>query len=485
MRKQAKASKELDRMPPYDETAEKAVIASIFRNNEIIHDIIPILKPEDFFKNSHRIIYSSILNLYENSCPFDVITVKNQLEKQGDLDKIGGGLGLSEVLEGASIVTNAVYHARIVKEKSRLRNLISAAQDMLANCYLPDQESDQIIDTVEQKVFELSDQMSMDRIEPISTALAESFTELKDTFESGSSGMKTGFMSFDNLTGGLHRGDLIVIAGRPAMGKTTFGMNIAEYVAHRYGMATLIFSLEMVRAQVALRLLSSETQIELQRLRKGEIQKKEWDSVAKACEKLGKLPIYIDDTPDISVLEMKSVARRLSKRKPLGLIMVDYIQMVRGEGKPETRQLEISQISRSLKFLAKDLNCPVMALSQLSRAVENRPAGKKRPLLSDLRESGAIEQDADLVVMLYRPFYYNETEVEIESVDKYGKIEKNIYPSKGLAEIIIAKQRNGPTGSFWLGFQDSFTQFINMETQLQAPTDIAHDRADEWEVDRF
>lgn len=476
MRKQAKVSKELDRMPPYDETAEKAVISSIFRNNEVIHDIIPVLKPEDFFKDSHQIIYASILKLYENSSPFDVITVKNQIEKQGDLDKIGGGLGLSEVIEWASLATNAIHYARIVKEKSRIRNLISAAQDMLANCYLHDQESNQIIDTVEQKVFELSDQMSTNQIEPISTALAESFKELKETYQQGVSGLKTGFIGFDNLTGGLHRGELIVVAGRPAMGKTTLGMNIAEYVARQHDAATLIFSLEMVRAQVALRLLSSETQIELQRLRKGDIHKNEWNTIADACGKIGKLPLFIDDTPDISVLEMKSVARRLSKRTPIGLIMVDYIQLIRGEGKPETRQLEISQISRSLKFLAKDLNCPVMALSQLSRAVENRPFGKKRPMLSDLRESGAIEQDADLVVMLYRPFYYKETEVEINGTP---------CPSQGLAEIIIAKQRNGPVGSFWLGFQDSYTQFINMDTYLETPTDLPRQQAGKWEVDQF
>ena len=476
MRKQSKTSKELDRMPPYDEAAEKAVISSIIRKNEAIDDVIRILIPDDFFKDSHQIIYSAILDLYEDSVPFDLVTIKNKIEKQGNLDKIGGAFGLSEVVDGASLVTNTEHYARIVKEKSRLRNLISTAQDMLASCYSHDQESSQIIDMVEQKVFDLSDNMSGDKIEPIGQALAESFKELKDTYHHGVSGLKTGFSAFDNLTGGLQRGELIVVAGRPAMGKTAFGMNIATHIAHHQDVPTLIFSLEMVRSQVALRMLSAESKIDVQRLRKAKIKQNEWNIISDACGKLGNTPLYIDDTPDISVLEMKSAARRLSKKNPIGLIMVDYIQLVRGEGRPETRQLEISQISRSLKFLAKELNCPVIALSQLSRAVENRPTGKKRPMLSDLRESGAIEQDADLVVMLYRPMYYNEKEVMID---------KKVYPSEGLAEIIIAKQRNGPVGSFWLGFQDAFTQFINMDIQLQAPSDIDRDQGGEWEADQF
>lgn len=463
-------------MPPYDEAAEKAVLSSVFRNNESIHDIIPILTPEDFFKDSHQIVYASILALYEESNPFDLITVKNQIEKQGKLDKIGGALGLSEIVDGASLVTNIQYYAQIVKEKSRLRTLISAAQDMLSSCYSPDQQSNHIIDRAEQKVFELSDQLTHDRVAPIDVAVKESFEELQKTYHHGMAGLKTGFHEFDYLTSGLHAGELIIVAGRPAMGKTTFGMNIAEYIARTHGVGTVIFSLEMVRSQVALRLLSGESKIDVQRLRKGEIHQEEWKAIIAACEKIGNLPLYIDDTPDISVLEMKSAARRLSKRNRIGLIMVDYIQLVRGEGQPETRQLEISQISRSLKFLAKDLKCPVIALSQLSRAVENRPPGKKRPMLSDLRESGAIEQDADLVVMLYRPEYYQETEIEIN---------KKSYSTKGLAEIIIAKQRNGPVGSFWLGFQDAFTQFINMDHHLQIPKDVIRDDGGDLEVDRF
>jgi replicative DNA helicase len=474
--KKNKKSQEMDRMPPYDEAAEKAVISSIFRKNEAIHEVVPVLSPDDFFKNAHRIVYTSILELFEQSNPFDLITVKNQIEHQGELEAIGGVLGLSEIIDDASLVTNVKYYANIVKENSRLRNLIGTAQEILANCYECDQKSTDIIDKAEQKVFDLSDQLAAERTATIEVAVKETFDELSKTFTLGMSGLKTGYDSFDHMTGGLQQGELIIIAGRPAMGKTAFGMNIVQHIASNQGAAALIFSLEMVRSQVALRMLSSETKIDVQRLRKGEIHSEEWNQIASACQRIGSLPIFIDDTPDLSVLEMKSIARRLSKKNSIGLVLVDYIQLVRGEGRPETRQIEISQISRSLKFLAKDLKCPVIALSQLSRAVENRPQGKRRPMLSDLRESGAIEQDADLVVMLYRPEYYEETEVIIDD---------RPVNAKGLAEIIIAKQRSGPVGSFWLGFQDAFTQFINMDSHMAIPSDIKGSYDSSMEAEGF
>ncbi|MBN1878645.1 replicative DNA helicase [bacterium] len=462
MSKQPKTNKDRDSLPPNDLAAEKAVIAGLIRNNEAIHDVIRMLQPEDFFRETNQIVYSSILQLFEASRPFDLITLKNQIEYDGHLTKIGGIMTLSEMLDEVSLVSNVQFYAEIVKEKSRLRNLINAAHDIVTGCYATETDSKEIIDRAEQQVFKLSDQLGGDRVANIDVAIKESFEELKSTYHLGVSGLKTGFDDFDRMTSGLHPGELIVIAGRPAMGKTTFGMNVAEYVARKFGAGTLIFSLEMVRSQVALRLLSAESQIDVQRLKKGQIAEEEWNAISAAGARIGKLPLFIDDTPNLSVMEMRSTARRLTKKNPIGLIMVDYIQLIRGDGRAESRQLEISQISRSLKFLAKELKCPVIALSQLSRAVENRP-GKKRPMLSDLRESGAIEQDADLVVMLYRPEYYNETEVIIDN---------KTHDSKGLSEIIIAKQRNGPVGSFWLAFQHSLTRFVNLDPRTAVPVDV-------------
>lgn len=464
MSRQAITVKDRETLPPHDPIAERAVLASLIRNNDTIHDVIKILQPEDFFRENHQLIYGAVLGLFEASRPFDLITLKNQLDFEGHLDAVGGVMGLSEILDEASMVANVQYYAEIVKEKARLRTLINAAHEIITGCYSTETNSKDVIDRAEQQVFGLSDTRDGDRLANIDVAIRESFEELRNTYHLGMSGLKTGFEAFDRMTSGMHPGELIVVAGRPAMGKTTFGMNIAEYVARKFGAGVLIFSLEMIRSQVAMRLLSAESQIDVQRLRKGQIAENEWNAVIAAQDRIGKLPLFIDDSPNVSVMEMRSAARRLMKKNPVGLIMVDYIQLIRGDGRAESRQLEISQISRSLKFLAKELKCPVIALSQLSRAVENRP-GKKRPMLSDLRESGAIEQDADLVAMLYRPEYYNETEVTIEN---------KTHDAKGLAEIIIAKQRNGPVGSFWLAFQNSLTRFINIDPRAAVPSDVAH-----------
>ena len=461
------ASADFDRMPPNDLQAETAVLGGIIRNNESIHDVIGTLNSDDFFKETHKVIFSAILKLYEEDRPFDLITLKHQIEKDGNFQKIGGSVGLAELLDSQSSVTNVRHYAAIVKEKARLRILINAGHEIIAGCYVTEMDSVEIINRAEQQVFELSDTVSGAGLDHIEKAVNAAYEELRNVYMHGVSGLSSGFFELERMTTGFHEGELIIVAGRPSMGKTTFAMNIASYVARRYEQfkcGVLIFSLEMAKSQLAIRLLGTETGIAGNKLRKGELNQEEWDRIVEKSGVISSWPLFIDDTPDISVLEMRSIARKLAKRMNIGLILVDYIQLVRADRKFDSRQMEITQISRSLKFLAKELKCPVIALSQLSRAVENRAI--KRPQLSDLRESGAIEQDADVVIMLYRPWYYDEKTITIRGTEQ---------SSEGMAEIIIAKQRNGPVGSFFLGFQDSLMQFVNIDQNVQVPYDVDDD----------
>ncbi|MBN1297772.1 replicative DNA helicase [bacterium] len=459
-------SRDLERLPPHDFEAETAVLGGLIRNNDTIHDVIGKVSPDDFFKESNKLVFSAVLRLYEDDRPFDLITVKNQLEKDGSLARSDAGR-LIELLDTTSSVTNVKFYADIVKEKSRLRALINAGHEIIAGCYQTELDSADIIDRVEQQVFRLSEHVAGVGLDHVEIAVNSAYEELKDIYTHGVSGLSSGFSALDNKTTGFHEGELIIIAGRPSMGKTTFAMNIAAYIAknhERFHTAVLVFSLEMAKSQLAIRLLGTESGIAGNRLRKGELNQDDWDRIIDSTAAISQWPLYIDDTPDISVLEMRSVARRLATRIPIGLILVDYIQLIRADRQSDSRQMEISQISRSLKFLAKEMKCPVLALSQLSRAVENRAI--KRPQLADLRESGAIEQDADVVLMLYRPWYYEE---------KVIKINNREQSSEGLAEIIISKQRNGPVGSFYLGFQDALMQFINIDTFAEVPYDVADD----------
>jgi len=456
-----------DRLPPHDFQAESAVLSGLIMNNETIHDVISLLKADDFFQEGHRIIFDAIMNLYEEDRPFDLITLKNQIEKDGNLARVGSTAGLAEVMDSHSSVTNVKFYADIVKEKAQLRLLISAGHEIISSCYQGDVDSKEIINRAEQQVFTLSDQTAGMGLNHIESAANAAFQDLKNVFKNGISGLSTGFKELDRMTTGFHEGELIILAGRPSMGKTTFGMNIAANIAKKHkktNAAILFFSLEMVQSQLATRFLGTESAIDGNKLRKGDLSDRNWDSILNSLNEICNWPIYIDDTPDISVLEMRSVARRLAKRIDIGLVIVDYIQLIRADRKSDSRQMEITQISRSLKFLAKELKCPVLALSQLSRNVEHRTV--KRPQLSDLRESGAIEQDADLVIMLYRPEYYKEKEIVID---------KEPQSSEGLAEIIIAKQRNGPVGSFFLAFQNSLMQFLNIDKLVKIPYDLDRD----------
>ncbi|MCD4655577.1 replicative DNA helicase [bacterium] len=456
---------DLDRLPPNDYQAERAVLSGLILNNETIHEVIGVLQASDFFTESHKIIFDGIMKLYEDDSPFDLITLKHQIEKDGNLAKVGSSVGLAEVMDSHSSVANVKFYADIVKEKAQLRLLINAGQEIVSCCYNTDLDSKEIVNRAEQQVFVLSDQTAGMGLHHIESAANSAFEELKNVFQNGVSGISTGFHELDRMTTGLHEGELIIVAGRPSMGKTSFGLNIASYIAknyEKYGAAILLFSLEMVRSQLATRFLGTEACIDGIKLRKGDLSERNWESILDSLKEISNWPIYIDDTPDISVMEIRSVARRLAKKVNVGLILVDYIQLLRADRKTDSRQMEITQISRSLKFLAKELKCPVIALSQLSRAVESRTI--KRPQLSDLRESGAIEQDADVVFMLYRPEYYKETEVTIDGQSQNAE---------GMAEVIIAKQRNGPVGSFYLGFQKSLMQFINIDKNVHVPHDIS------------
>lgn len=464
MKQSSNAPADLSRLPPHDMQAESAVLGGLILNNESIHDVIGLLRAEDFFKESHRIVFASIMALYEDDRPFDLITLKNQLEKTGDLAKVGSTVGLSEIMEGHSVISNVKYYADIVQEKSRLRALINAGQEIIAGCFSNDTDSKEIINRAEQQVFTLSEQNAGLGLSHVESAANEAFEELKNIYMNGVGGTGTGFKDLDRMTAGLHEGELIILAGRPSMGKTSFGMNIASYIARNStesGGSVLVFSLEMARSQLAARFLGTEARIPGNKMRKGDLEDRDWESILEAVKEISNWSLFIDDTPDMSVLEMRSIARRLAKKVRIDLIVVDYIQLLRADRKNDSRQMEMTQISRSLKFLAKELKCPVIALSQLSRAVENRQV--KRPQLSDLRESGAIEQDADVVMMLYRPEYYNETEITING---------QTQSAEGLAEVIIAKQRNGPVGSFYLAFQNALMQFGNLEMDMQVPYDV-------------
>jgi replicative DNA helicase len=437
-------------LPPYNLEAECAVLGGVLLHNEVLNTLVDIIKPEDFYRESHQILFNTMIEIMDSGEVIDLVSLKNELDKANHLDKVGGVEGISRLVEETSSASNLEYYAAIVSEKSVLRKLIRAAEVITQEGYQAQGEVRDIVDAAESAIFEIAQAGETRGPRHIKDVIHTTFDDLAKLSEKPSlvTGLSTGFEELDKLTTGLHDGELVIVAGRPSMGKTTLGLNIIQSIAVREGAPCLVFSLEMTEDQLVQRLLSAEAEVDGQNLRKGFVKGEDWSRLAKAAGELSQAPIYIDDTPAVTILEMRSRARRIKSKAGLGLVMVDYLQLMQSRRRYESRQLEISDISRSLKFMAKELQCPVVALSQLSRAVETRK--ENRPQLSDLRESGAIEQDADVVMMLYRPDYYDIREVEVK-----GRMES----SKGLAEIIVAKQRNGPTGSIFLAFRENILQF--------------------------
>ena len=436
-----------ERSLPHNLEAERSVLGAILVHNDAFNMAAQVIDSTDFYRDAHRRIFDKMVALNERNQAIDFVTLKEELGRAGELDDVGGPAYVASLADGVPRATNVEYYARIVKEKSTLRNLIFAANKILTNAYEADQESDLILDEAESAIFAVADDRLKAGFIAMRDLVKESFPKIEQLFEQKRliTGVPTGFVDLDEMTRGLQGGDLIIVAARPSMGKTSLVLNMAQYVATQPDRTVGFFSLEMSKESLFLRLLTSEAQIDSHRLMSGAIGQKDYGRISHALETLSAMRLYIDDTASIGVLEMRAKARRLKAEHGLSLLVVDYIQLMSGRGRFENRTLELASISRSMKGLAKELNVPVVVLSQLSRAPEAR--SDHRPQLSDLRESGALEQDADLVVLIYRDDVYNKDPNS---------------PDAGTAELIVAKQRNGPTGVVRLAFLREQTRFANL-----------------------
>ncbi len=434
------------RVPPHRIDAEESLLGSILLDNKSLFDIIEFLTPEDFYKTSHQKIFSATLELFNKNEPVDLITLTNILKEKEELAKVGGAAFLAGLIDTVPRAVNASHYAKIVYDKAVLRRLIEKTNKIAKLCYQDSGDIDETIDFAESAIFEISENKTKPIFFPISSIVGDTMETIEERQANKAlvTGIETGFVKFDEMTSGLQKSDLLILAARPSMGKTALGLNIARNAAVDANIPVAIFSLEMSKEQLAMRLLCAEARVDSSKIRSGFLSKNDFRKIADAAGELSEVPIYIDDSPNISAMEIRSKARRLKMEKGLGLVLIDYIQLMKARSNIERRDLEISDISRSLKILAKELNIPVLALSQLNRKLEER--SDKRPMLSDLRESGALEQDADVVSFIYRDEMYNKTEDN---------------ENRGKAEIIIAKQRNGPTGYLTLNFLSAYTRFEN------------------------
>ena len=438
---------ELGKVPPHDEDAEQAVLGSMLTDNDAVMAAVEVLKEDAFYREDNKIIYQAILNLYSKSEPIDIITLKDELESMGKFEQVGGFEYLASLPDKVPTTANVQKYIKIVEEKSVLRNLIKTANEIIELGYNPTEDVEDIMDGAEKKIFDIMQSKNTKSYTPIKDVLVESFTNLEKLYNQKQhvTGVPTQFYDLDDKTAGLHGSELILVAARPAMGKTAFALNIATNAALRANVPVAIFSLEMSKDQLVNRMLCSEAMVDSNKVRTGKLDEEDWTKLAEAIGPLSEAGVYIDDTPGISVMEIRTKCRKLKMEKNIGLVVIDYLQLISGSNKRNgSREQEISEISRSLKVLAKELNVPVIALSQLSRAVEQRD--DHRPMLSDLRESGAIEQDADIVMFLYRDDYYNKESAE-----------------KDIAEVIIAKHRSGATGTVELLWLANYTKFANIE----------------------
>ena len=437
-------------LPPQNIEAEESIISAILIDNNTLLDVIEILAPQDFYRTAHQKIYAAITDLFDKAEPVDLVTLANKLKEKGQLDEIGSASYLARLVDTVPLAVNAQHYAKIVHDKALLRRLIEKANAIAKRCFDEMGNADDVIDFAETAVFEISEKKSRQAFYPLSKLILGNIETLEENQGNRSlvTGVPTGFSHLDNLTSGLQNSDLIIIAARPSMGKTALALNIARNAAVDSGIPVAIFSLEMSKEQLSLRMLCSEARIDSSRLRGGFFSMEDWQRLTDAAGILSESPIYIDDSPSMSAMEIRAKARRLKLDKNIGLVIIDYLQLMHGRPGAERRDLEISEISRALKALAKELDLPVLALSQLNRMLEQRT--DKRPRLSDLRESGALEQDADVVAFIYRDEVYNKEEDN---------------PNKGIAEILLSKQRNGPTGDVFLTFLNSYTRFENLASE--------------------
>ncbi len=434
-----------DRVPPQSKEAEQSVLGSMIIDKEAIFSAAELLTEQDFYSSAHKKIYNAILSLSDKGEPVDLITLSEELQSKQCLEDVGGRSYLVTLANAVPTAANVNYHSNIVREKSILRSLIKASTDIVTRSFESPSNVDEFLDEAEQLIFDIGSRGKHQGFASFKDVLVKAMERIEKLYDDkkGITGISTGFTDLDRMCYGLQQSDLIVIAARPSMGKTTLALNMAQQVAVREKRPTAFFSMEMSKEQLAQRLLCAESQVDAQKMRSGYLSKDEWHKLTRAVGPLSESPFYIDDSASLSVMEVRAKARRLKAEKNLEAVFVDYLQLMRGFARSESRQQELSEISRALKALAKELSVPVIALSQLSRAVERRP--DRRPILSDLMESGGIEANADLVMFIYREAYYNK-ETEMSNV----------------AEINIAKQRNGPTGLVKLYFLDRYTKFANM-----------------------
>ncbi|AAK81635.1 replicative DNA helicase [Clostridium acetobutylicum] len=432
------------RAMPQNLEAEQSVLGSMISDKNCIAQAAESLRGEDFYRQNHQIIFNAMLELFQKDIPVDLITLLEHLKSTDKLEASGGITYVTQIRDSIASTANIQSYIKIVKDKAVLRKLIKSSTDIIEESYSKQDDVEKVLDSAEKRIFDIAENKVTSDFEAMNVVLERGFEQIEKLYNNKGeiTGIPSGFPELDDKTSGFQKGDMVLIAARPSMGKTTFALNIAEYAALRAGKSVVIFSLEMSKEQLAYKLLCSEANVDMLKLRTGNLEDEDWDNIARASGPLADAKIFIDDTAGVSVMEMRSKCRRLKIEHGIDLIVIDYLQLMSGNG--ESRQQEVSEISRSIKALAKEIGCPVIALSQLSRAPEQR--NDHRPMLSDLRESGSIEQDADLVMFLYRDEYYNkETE------------------QKNVAECIIAKQRNGPTGTVNLAWLGQYSKFGRLD----------------------
>jgi len=457
----------LGKLPPQAVDLEEAVLGALMLEKDALSSVIDILKPEVFYRDNHQKIFQAIRTLFEKTSPVDILTVTAQLRTQGELEMIGGAYYITELTNRVASAANIEYHSRIIIQKFIQRELIRISTETINNAYEDTTDVLDLLDKAEKNLFEVAQNNLRRDARKMDDLLHESLKEmelLKDK-KDGLTGIASGFTELDRMTSGWQKSDLVIIAARPAMGKTAFVLSCARNAAVDFDKPVVVFSLEMSSIQLVNRLVSGETEIEQEKIRKGTLEEWEWQQIHSKIGRLEQAPLIIDDTPALNIFEFRAKCRRLKSQHDIQLIIIDYLQLMHGksDGKGGNREQEIGSISRALKSVAKELNVPVIALSQLSRAVENRPGGSKRPMLSDLRESGSIEQDADMVLFLYRPEYYGL------------EVDEDNNPTQGVGEVIIAKHRNGETGRVRLKFVGKYVKFTDLETtdSFDAPSPFA------------
>ncbi|HRK32805.1 MAG TPA: replicative DNA helicase, partial [Tepidisphaeraceae bacterium] len=435
-------SQPFDRLPPHSIEAEMCLLGSMMLDKHIIGDIVTLVDRDSFYRDDHVVVFEVLIDLYQNNRPIDAVVVREELNKRGRLEEVGGTAYLGQLLNSVPSAAHAPHYAKIVREKALLRSLISAAGESLREAYAPHESAEHVLDRAEKRIFEIAEKKVSNQVHSLGDVAMEVYNMLE---ERGRRGVETGFFEIDDMLNGMQDGELIIVAARPSVGKTAFGMNIIEHVSANSRLPTAVFSLEMSRQQLAQRMLCSRAGIDAQKVRRGMCQPTEVQKLAAVVNELYKVTIMVDDTPGLTVLDLRAKARRLKQQHDIKCLMIDYMQLMDNPG-PESRQQQISEISRGIKAVARELSIPVICLSQLNRATEGREG--HRPRMSDLRESGSIEQDADVVMLLHREDYYRMSDPNFEP--------------DNIAEIIIAKQRNGPTGTVKLTFDNRTTTFKNL-----------------------